>query len=112
MSSENNNSSALDIANEKIQLDAKRIMEQNETIKNLKKEKSNLKVEIENLEGENSILKKKNKNLKYLNNNLRKESMEHDVEKITLQKKHHKHLQSVIDHAKKMNRQNFISLKF
>lgn len=112
MSSENNNPSALDIANITLQEKMKEIITQNETIKKLKKEKSMLKDEIENLEEELKGAKREILNLKYLNTQLREESKEHDVEKITLQKKHHKHLQSVIDHAKKLNSQKFKDIKF
>lgn len=109
---ENSNPDALDIANEKIQEYATKNISQNQIIKDLKTEKSKLENEIDDLKGKNASLNKTMLNLKLLNNNLRKDAKKHDLEKLGLQKKHHDQLESVIKHAKKIDKQNFKDIKF
>ena len=109
---ENSNPDALDIANEKIQEYATKNISQNQIIKDLKTEKSKLENEIDDLKGKNASLNKTMLNLKLLNNNLRKDAKKHDLEKLDIKKKHHDQLESVIKHAKKIDKQNFKDIKF
>lgn len=105
-------STALDIANATLKKKMKEIIEQDNKIKELKTKISKLKDKINKLEEKNESLEKIILNVKFLNTELREKNKKHRVEKITLQKKHEENLQSVREHAKKLNIRSFKDIKF